>query len=107
MLYPKFGFQNLWDIGALPVFALIGGILGFLTSPVGSAISRKFEYEADCFAINTTKNFPAFKSTMEKLAAQNLSDTKPNKAVEFWFHSHPSISKRINAGERCSDALKT
>jgi STE24 endopeptidase len=81
--------------------------MGFLTSPIGSAISRKFEYEADCYAINTTKNFSAFSSTMEKLASQNLSDTEPNALAEFWFHPHPSISKRIKAAERCYERVKT
>jgi Zn-dependent protease with chaperone function len=32
---------------------------------------------------------------MEKLAAQNLSDKTPNKIIEFLFHSHPSLEKRI------------
>jgi STE24 endopeptidase len=100
VLYPKFGFSHPWDIGALPLIAIITSVLGFLTKPIGSMISRKFEYEADRFAVETTGNFPAFKSTMEKLAFQNLADTEPNEFTEFWFYSHPSIKKRIKAAEK-------
>jgi STE24 endopeptidase len=83
----------------LPLLMLIAGTLTFLLSPIGAYISRKYEYEADRFAVNVTGNFDAFKSTMEKLAFQNLADVEPPGFVEFWFHSHPSIKKRIRAVE--------
>jgi STE24 endopeptidase len=109
LIYSNFltvvGFQHSWDIGALPLLAIISGILGFLSSPLFSSLSRMFEYEADRFAIGTTKNFDSFRSMMEKLAFQNLTDEEPNKLVEFWFHSHPSIKRRIKAGEKYYNIL--
>jgi STE24 endopeptidase len=95
-----FGFQHVWDIGALPILAIVSGFLGFITKPIGSYISRRFEFEADRFAISITNNFQAFKSMMEKLAFQNLANEEPNRFVEFWFYSHPSIKRRITAVER-------
>lgn len=100
MLFPVFGFQHAWEIGALPLLALIGGLIGFISKPIGAYISRRFEFEADRYAIDMTGNISAFKSMMEKLAFQNLSDEEPNKLVEFWFHSHPSVKRRIEEGER-------
>lgn len=100
MILPMFGFQHPRDIGALPLLALAAGLLGFITKPFGSYISRRFEFEADRFALDMTGNISAFKSMMEKLAFQNLSDEEPNKFIEFWFHSHPSIKHRIEAGEK-------
>lgn len=94
------GFISISEISVLPLFAVIAGVIGFLSSPVSTYISRKFEFEADKFAVTTTGNFDAFKSAMEKLAFQNLTDDEPNKFVEFWFHSHPSIKKRIEAAEK-------
>jgi STE24 endopeptidase len=104
LLYQKMiiwmNFSYPWEIGALPILALITTIFGFLTKPVSSYISRKFEYEADRFAVETTRNIEAFKSMMEKLAFQNLADDDPNRIVEIWFHSHPSIKHRIEAVEK-------
>jgi len=105
-LLPVFGFSQRWELAALPLLMLIAGVLTFLISPLGASISRKYEYEADRFAIDTTHDFPSFKSTMEKLAFQNLSDDEPSKLVEFWFHSHPSVKKRVKAAEEYYSALE-
>jgi STE24 endopeptidase len=105
-LLPVFGFAYPWEIGALPLLAAIAAVFSFLTSPLTSALSRKFEFEADRFAIETTMNFSAFKSSMEKLAEQNLADDEPGRLVEFWFRSHPSIKRRIEAaGKYYNDCL--
>jgi Zn-dependent protease with chaperone function len=36
---------------------------------------------------------------MNKLADQNLAERTPSKWVEWFFHSHPSISRRLAAAE--------
>ena len=97
MLLPVFGFQYRYEIAALPLLALIASVYSFFTGPLTAAISRRFEYEADRFAIDTTGDISSFASTMEKLAGQNLANDEPNKLVEFWTYSHPSIKKRIAA----------
>jgi len=38
-----------------------------------------------------------FISSMNKLADQNLAERSPSRLVEVLFHSHPAISKRIEA----------
>jgi STE24 endopeptidase len=100
MLLPMLGFQHPWEIGALPLLALIAGVFSFLTSPIGAGLSRKFEFEADRYALDTTKDFASFKSTMEKLVDQNLSNDEPNKLLEFWTYSHPSVKRRIECAEK-------
>lgn len=99
LLLPVFGFQHPWEIGALPLLGLIIAVLSFISSPLLAGLSRKFEFEADRFAIDLTHNIAAFKSTMTKLVDQNLSNDEPNKVVEFWTHSHPAVKKRIEAAE--------
>ena len=96
-LLPVFGFTHPWDIGALPLLAMIAAVYSFLTSPLTAGISRKFEFEADRYAIDTTKDPDSLESTMKKLADQNLADDEPNKLFEFWTYSHPSIKRRIKA----------
>jgi len=96
-LLPLFGFTHPWEIGALPLLALIAAVYSFFTSPLSAGISRKFEFEADRYAIDTTRDPDALESTMRKLAEQNLANDEPNKLVEFWTYSHPSIKRRIEA----------
>lgn len=96
-LLPVFGFSHPWEIGALPLLAIIAAVYSFLTSPITAGISRKFEFEADRYAIDTTRDPLALESTMKKLAEQNLANDEPNRLVEFWTYSHPSIKRRIEA----------
>jgi len=95
-----FGFQRIDDIAALPLLTLWLALFGLVTSPLTNIISRKYEYQADRYAVETTKNFTAFVSSMKKLADMNLADVAPNPIVEFLFYSHPSIEKRIKMSER-------
>jgi STE24 endopeptidase len=90
-----FTFESITTIAALPLLGLLIGAYGFITTPIGNIISRKFEWEADTFALSTTGDSKSFISAMEKLADSNLSEKSPNKLIEFLFHSHPSIDKRI------------
>jgi STE24 endopeptidase len=47
-----------------------------------------------------TGSIAVFRSMMEKLAFQNLADDEPNKFIEFWFHSHPSVKRRVKEAEK-------
>jgi len=97
ILLHEFGFLSQHQLAALPLLTLVLMTYGFTTMPIQNFISRKFEYEADEFAVKTTENSDAFISTMEKLAKTNLADKSPHPFVESVFYSHPSIEKRIAA----------
>jgi len=94
-----FGFENITQVAALPLLALWSTLIGLLQSPLGNMLSRKFEYEADEYAVLETKNPTAFKNTLEKLTEQNLGDKEPHPFVEWFFYSHPSIKNRLSAIE--------
>ena len=99
VLYSKslsfFHFNSIYELAALPLMALFLSLFGLITTPISNILSRKYEWQADTFALETSLNKDAFISSMEKLAEQNLSDKTPNRIIEFLFHSHPSLSKRI------------
>lgn len=95
----SFGFTRIDELAALPVLSIWLGIYGLLTSPLNNALSRRFERDADRFALEKTKNTVAFVSAMKKLAELNLADTSPHPVVEFLFYSHPSIEKRLKFAE--------
>jgi STE24 endopeptidase len=45
-----------------------------------------------------------FISSMNKLADQNLAERTPARWVEWWFHSHPAIARRVAAAEAWAKA---
>jgi STE24 endopeptidase len=69
-------------------------LIGVIQTPISNIISRKFEYEADNYAVKETKAPEVFISTLDKLTDQNLGDRDPHPLVEWYFYSHPSIKKR-------------
>jgi STE24 endopeptidase len=92
-----FGFDMRTDIAALPLLSLWAMLIGLIQTPLGNILSRKYEYEADRYAVDVTKKPEAFVSTLRKLTSQNLGDENPNSFVEWFFYSHPSINNRVNA----------
>jgi STE24 endopeptidase len=91
--------DRLYDFANLPLIILVATVLGFLLMPALNAISRKHEREADRYAWENIAAIGPFVTSMQKLAAQNLSERTPSRFVEWFFESHPSIQKRITAAE--------
>jgi len=92
-----FYFENITQIAALPLLSLWAMIIGLIQSPIGNILSRKYEYEADRYAIESTNKPDSFIKTLNNLTDQNLGDREPHAFVEWFFYSHPSINNRINA----------
>ncbi len=90
-----FGFAGLADFANLPLLALVSTVLSLFLLPAVNAHSRAMERQADAYALKTIPSKSAFVSGMEKLAALNLAERQPHPWIEFLFHSHPSIDKRI------------
>lgn len=87
--------DKLYTLSALPLLLLYLSAFYFLVSPLSNFISRKFEWQADKYALETCSDNNNFASALEKLSLQNLSDKNPKKWIEILFHSHPSLGKRI------------
>ena len=94
---PWFGFAAPDRLAALPLLALWLGVYSLIAGPLTNAISRAHERAADRYAIRLTGNAGAFANALRKLASINLADVSPHPVVEFLFHSHPSIEKRLRA----------
>ena len=100
ILLPYLGYHSITEISALPLLVVIGMITGILFSPLSAGISKKFEFQADRFAVSVTGKHDIYIQTLNKLNEQNLGDRDPNVFVEWFFYSHPSISNRIKAIEK-------
>ena len=92
-------FETISDFANLPLLLLIFIVLSFLLMPALNAFSRFNERQADRYAFENIAGVGPFVSAMNKLAKQNLAERTPSRWVEWWFHSHPAIARRVAAAE--------
>jgi STE24 endopeptidase len=95
-------FEELSDFANLPLLALVSVVLSFLLMPALNAYSRFNERQADRYAFESIATVEPFITSMNKLAEQNLAERTPSKWVEWFFHSHPAISRRLEAAKEWS-----
>lgn len=96
MLYKALGFYNSQPviIGLIVVLQMILAPYNSILSFFATALSRKFEFEADNFAValNYSKEL---KSALIKLGKDNLDYPIYDKLYSSWYHSHPTLLHRI------------
>jgi STE24 endopeptidase len=89
------GLAGLADIAGLPLFGLILVLVSLVALPVANGWSRRVEWQADRFALETIPDPRAFIGSMERLATLNLAERNPHRLEEFLLYSHPAIARRI------------
>ena len=95
----RLNLRGVSDLAGFPFLLLIFFFFALVMMPVQNGLSRKFEREADRFALEITGNHGAFISMMGKLGDQNLADREPNRFIEIFLYDHPPIGKRLKAAE--------
>ncbi len=90
-----FGFEKITEIAALPLLTLWSMLIGLLMNPITNSISRRFEYQADDYAVEVTGEKEIFAEALKKINEQNKGDEDPHPLVEWFFYSHPSIKNRL------------
>jgi Zn-dependent protease with chaperone function len=96
-LAPVSGIAHVGDPAGLPWLALVLGGLGLAAVPLANTISRRFEYQADRFAVRMTGQPSAFGGALERLGALNLAERRPSRLEEVLLYSHPALERRIAA----------
>ncbi|MDR2676740.1 MAG: M48 family metallopeptidase [Endomicrobium sp.] len=69
--------------------------ISFVFSVISNYFSRKYEHQADIYAVVTHKEPEAVISALKKLSVNNLSNLYPHKFKVFLKYSHPPVLKRI------------
>jgi STE24 endopeptidase len=100
-------FETLSDFANLPLLVLTFTVLSFVLMPALNGLSRFHERQADRYAFANIAGVGPFISSMNKLADQNLAERTPSRWVEWWFHSHPAIARRVAAAEAWKKANAT
>jgi Zn-dependent protease with chaperone function len=89
------GLAGPADIAGLPLFGLILVLVSLAALPLANGWSRRVEWQADRFALETIPDPRAFIGSMERLATLNLAEREPHRLEEFFLYSHPAIARRI------------
>lgn len=97
LLYTSLGFplgQEPIIIGLIVVLQMILAPYNSVLSFFATALGRKFEFEADNFAVSL--NYPnELRSALIKLGKDNLDYPIYDKLFSAWYHSHPTLLHRI------------
>ena len=81
---------------ALIAFAMLYTPISFVTGIISNVVSRKNEFEADHYAIETTNNVD-LPLALKKLSVDNLSNLQPHPTYVFFHYSHPPLLTRLAA----------
>jgi len=95
VMYNSFGFSNMSCYVGLFLVGILWEPATFFMSPIGMAISRKFEREADFYSLGIIKTAKPLSTALKKMAKENLSNLNPHPLYVFFNYSHPPLLERI------------
>jgi STE24 endopeptidase len=88
------------DPHRLPLVLLVSFGLGSAALPPLTAVSRRWERRADRYALELTGDAVAYTSAFRRLAATNLSDLDPPRAIYLLSFTHPTPAERLAAAAK-------
>ncbi len=100
LLYGTFGLGAVVPYAGLFLLGAILQPLGFFFSPLGAALSRAFEREADDYSLSLLGSAASLASALKRLAKDNLSNLHPHPLFAWFYYSHPPLTERIARLER-------
>jgi STE24 endopeptidase len=95
-LYAAFGFHSGSKEALFLILGIASGPFTFFLNPVFSAWSRRREYEADRFAVESVGP-EAMSGALLRLSRENASNLAPHPLYSAWYYSHPAPRERLAA----------
>lgn len=96
-LFQAFYMTDQSVYAGLLFFSLLYTPIELVLSVIVQVLSRKNEYEADRFAVETIDEPHSLVDALKKLSATNLSNLTPHSFYVFLNYSHPPLLKRVQA----------
>jgi len=96
-LFTVFAVDSISIYCGLVFFGMLYSPVSLVTAIFTTAMSRKNEFEADAYALETTQKPEPLISMLKGLAASNLSHLTPHPLMVFLSYSHPPVTARISA----------
>jgi len=101
LIFPGFMSGIRMNLTLFPFFILIlEGVSTFLLGPIGNAISRYYEKQADRYAFENIDDKRSFLEALAGLTNRNLINAYPEKWIKLLFYSHPPVGERLETGEK-------
>jgi STE24 endopeptidase len=94
-MYRTFGFPEPIPYVGLFLMGALFSPLGYFVQPLASAISRKFEREADDYALTLIQRAEPMVKALKRLGADNLANLTPHPLYAWFYYSHPPLVERI------------
>ena len=92
--YSGLGVTSESNAMALVLFMLVIPVFSFFLHPMMTALSRKYEYEADAYAASVSSSEHLIEALVA-LYQENASTLTPDPLVSAIYDSHPPASLRI------------
>ncbi len=96
-LFEAFYVKEVSVYAGLLFFGMLYSPIEMILSIFMQIFSRRHEYEADRFAVETTKQPETFIDALKKLVVHNLGNLTPHPFYVFLNYSHPPVLERIRA----------
>ncbi len=84
----------------LVLFGVLTSPLSLILGPLFAALSRRNEFQADAFAVQTTKRAPDLVRALTRLSKESLSNLTPHPLYVTLHYSHPPLVQRVKALEQ-------
>jgi len=96
-LFAAFYIKEPSIYAGLVFFGILFAPLDFFMGIAMQFFSRRNEYAADRFAVETTHDAASFATALKKLAVNNLSNLTPHPLYVVLNYSHPPVLERLKA----------
>jgi len=94
-LYSAFGLKVTPVYAGLFLVSLYLSSAGYFLSPIGAAVTRRYEREADKMAWELTGTSEPMINALKRLAKDNLTNLHPHPLYVWFYYSHPPLIERI------------
>jgi STE24 endopeptidase len=97
-----FRLASVADPAGLPLILLLVELGTWAAQPVGNAVSRAFERQADASSLELAGHPDVFISAEERMARKNISNVAPDPLSVWLFATHPPVVERIRMAREWS-----
>jgi STE24 endopeptidase len=94
-LYETFGFAGPLPYVGLLLAAIVLKPAAFFLTPIGAAVSRTYERDADRYVLGLIGSTRFLAQALKRLAKENLANLHPHPAYVAFYYSHPPLAERV------------